>query len=140
MFIQDSFCAELVDVRLSLSDSAQDNRYTGWMQLRVARLCLDCEEVHGAGECPVCGSESFAFITRWVPAPERRQRPRPAVSEAPDMSDTVKTYRQLLGVDHREPTGMRWVKRGAVGLAAVGVLGWLWGRRGGESGSEPPRS
>jgi hypothetical protein len=107
------------------------------MQLRVARLCLDCEEVHDAGECPVCGSESFAFIARWVPAPERRQRPRPVSSEAADMSETVKTYRQLLGVDHRQPARMRWVKRGAVGLAALSVLGWLWGRRGGESG-EPP--
>jgi hypothetical protein len=57
------------------------------------------------------------------------------------MSETVKTYRQLLGVDHRQPTTrMQWVKRGAVGLAAVSVLGWLWGRRGGESGPESPRS
>ena len=48
------------------------------MQLRIARLCLDCDELHDAQQCPVCTSETFAYITRWVPAPERRKRPREA--------------------------------------------------------------
>src|SRR5262245_32500541 len=30
-----------------------------FMQLRTARLCLDCEEVHEEQQCPVCASESF---------------------------------------------------------------------------------
>ena len=47
------------------------------MQLRKARLCLDCEELHDQWQCPVCASETFAFITRWMPAPERRKKPRP---------------------------------------------------------------
>ena len=51
----------------------------GVMQLRVARLCLDCEELHDAQQCPVCASQSFAYLTRWVPAPERRMLSRPAV-------------------------------------------------------------
>ena len=42
------------------------------MQLRTARLCLDCEELHEENTCPVCASEMFAFLTRWVPAEERR--------------------------------------------------------------------
>ena len=46
------------------------------MQLRKARLCLDCEELHDQWQCPVCASETFAFITRWMPAPERRKKPR----------------------------------------------------------------
>ena len=29
------------------------------MQLRTARLCLDCEEVHDEAQCPVCASETF---------------------------------------------------------------------------------
>ena len=46
------------------------------MQLRIARLCLDCEELHDAQQCPVCASETFAYLSRWVPAPERRAQPR----------------------------------------------------------------
>jgi hypothetical protein len=38
------------------------------MRLAVARLCLNCEEVHEGDRCPVCGSETFAFLKRWVPA------------------------------------------------------------------------
>lgn len=44
----------------------------------MARLCLDCEEVHDAQQCPVCASEVFAYVSRWVPAPERRTKTRPA--------------------------------------------------------------
>jgi predicted nucleic acid-binding Zn-ribbon protein len=93
------------------------------MQLDVARLCMDCDEVHEGQRCPVCGSETFAYITRWIPAPERRHRPRP-----PEPSDTAATYRELLLPDpHR--TGMpRWLRRGAVGLAALTAFGWAWQR------------
>ena len=48
------------------------------MQLNVARLCLDCEEVHDAQRCPVCASETFAYLTRWVPRIETRTAPQPA--------------------------------------------------------------
>src|SRR6185503_18315270 len=44
------------------------------MQLRNARLCLDCEEVHDAQQCPLCTSEAYVPLTRWVEAPERRTR------------------------------------------------------------------
>jgi hypothetical protein len=72
------------------------------MQLRTARLCLDCEELHEQQECPVCASESFAFVTRWLPAGERRgpNRPlrRPATEDQP--SPNVKTWltRGLAGI------------------------------------------
>jgi hypothetical protein len=49
------------------------------MQLRVARLCIDCEEIHDSLQCPVCASEAFEYVTRWVPTHERRAtsgRPR----------------------------------------------------------------
>jgi hypothetical protein len=46
------------------------------MQLRVARLCLNCEEVHDAQHCPLCASETYAFLKKWVPVDERRARPR----------------------------------------------------------------
>jgi hypothetical protein len=100
------------------------------MQLRVARICLDCEEIHDRQTCPVCTSESFAYISRWIPAPERRTQPRPAPSE-----ESAEVYRQLLD-SNRQPSGTkRWIKRGALGLAAVSIAGWAWSRRG-DSGEE----
>ncbi len=43
------------------------------MQLRVARLCLDCEELHAEKRCPRCASGSYAFLTNWLPCDERRR-------------------------------------------------------------------
>ena len=43
------------------------------MQLRVARLCIDCEELHNADRCPLCASESYAFLASWLPSEERRR-------------------------------------------------------------------
>lgn len=54
------------------------------MQLRVTRLCLDCEELHDAQQCPVCASDTFAYLSRWVPSPERRLHTRP--TRAPILS------------------------------------------------------
>jgi hypothetical protein len=53
------------------------------MQLRVARLCLDCEELHVADVCPICASESYAFLSTWLPSEERRKwrRGRPPAEE-----------------------------------------------------------
>ena len=92
------------------------------MQLRNARLCLDCEEVHDAPQCPVCASESFAFLTRWVPAPERRERPRVEVASRPEV---LEAYRTVLDAgDKPNGGGWRMGGEGAMGLAVVGVGGW----------------
>ena len=53
------------------------------MQLRVARLCLDCEELHTDNACPRCASESYAFLSNWLQVEERRRWRRPA-TESPD--------------------------------------------------------
>src|SRR5438876_12430900 len=50
------------------------------MQLRVARLCLDCEELHVEDACPICASERYAFLSKWLPSEERRRWRRPAFS------------------------------------------------------------
>ena len=52
------------------------------VQLRVARLCLDCEELHSDRRCPRCASDSYAFLTNWLPCDERRRFRRDRVSVA----------------------------------------------------------
>jgi hypothetical protein len=89
------------------------------MQLRVARLCLDCEEVHDAQHCPVCASETFVFLTRWVVAPERRTKPRP-----PD--DEVTAARQAEARQAvQRPSGKAMIGYGVVGLGVLGLGRWL---------------
>lgn len=56
------------------------------MQLRVARLCLDCEELHVDTCCPRCASERYAFLSTWLPSEERRRWRRPQVTAAKDES------------------------------------------------------
>ena len=77
------------------------------MQLRAARLCLDCEEIHDSQQCPVCASETFAFLSRWVPVPERRARPRTAPRPT------------------RLPSRKTAIGYGVVGLGLVGLARWF---------------
>ena len=77
------------------------------MQLRTARLCLDCDELHEQQVCPVCASEAFAFVTRWVPrsvwkGPNRR---RPKVETTAPGSTKLKT----------------WITGGIAGVAVFGI-------------------
>lgn len=97
------------------------------MKLRTARLCLDCDEVHDHYRCPACTSETFVYLTRWVPEPDRPQRaPRPTTSPEAEV------YRELVGDEGNGTSprrGRRLLKHGVVSVAAVGVLGWLLGGR-----------
>lgn len=70
------------------------------MQLRVARLCLDCEELHTDNSCPRCASESYGFLSTWLQVEERRRWRRPAaapVSAGPWWSETPATLLRSLG-------------------------------------------
>ena len=89
------------------------------MQLQIARLCLDCDEIHDAQQCPVCASETFTYITRWVPAPERRSRPR-----ATTPSPRADLYAALTDDTARSTSG-RLFKGGVLGLTALGLVGWF---------------
>jgi hypothetical protein len=91
------------------------------MQLHVARLCLDCEEIHDQQSCPACTSESFSYITRWIPRPDGLIRQRPTASR-----EAVETYRELINPPPAVSGTRRWAKRGAVALAAVGLASWAW--------------
>lgn len=91
------------------------------MQLRVARLCLDCEEVHDAQECPVCASEVFAYLSRWIPSPGGRQRPSPA---APPEAEA---YREMTTPAEPSARGrLRMLVPGMLGVGALGLAGWIW--------------
>src|SRR5262245_20135897 len=92
-------------------DQFYQARYTENMQLREARLCLDCEELHTEERCPVCASEAFAFVTRWLPVDERRTRARkPPPAPAPP-----------------PPTrGSGWIKAATAGVALATAAQWLW--------------
>jgi hypothetical protein len=48
-----------------------------YIDLRRARLCLDCEAIFEGPQCPACTSESFVPVTRWIrpmDAPAREER------------------------------------------------------------------
>jgi hypothetical protein len=77
------------------------------MQLREARLCLDCEELHTMDQCPLCASEAFAFVTRWLPVDERRSRVRRVAP--PPASNRSKV-----------------LTAATAGVAAVTIARWIW--------------
>lgn len=80
------------------------------MQLRTARLCIDCEELHDSLQCPVCASETFEYVTRWVPARERRAQKRPPASPPPPPAN------------HRKG---KLVGFGILGLGILGLTQWF---------------
>jgi hypothetical protein len=96
------------------------------MKLDVARLCLDCEEVHERQHCPSCGSEVFAFLTRWIePAAELRpegRRGRPRAPEPQPSPEHVEAYRQLLHGERPRRSGL--MAKSVLGLAAFSLAGW----------------
>src|SRR5689334_21716991 len=90
------------------------------MQLHSARLCLDCNEVHDEQDCPVCGAEAFAYLSRWVPSPVRRVGTRPTTSPEAEI------YRELVAPD--APRRGRLIKRSALGITTLALAGWVWRR------------
>jgi hypothetical protein len=98
------------------------------VQLRIARLCLDCEEVHDEYRCPACASDHFSYLTRWVSLPERLDRPRPRPPAEP--GPEVDVYRQLIRGEEAPAKG-RFATRALMGLgAAAGLAGLFLGARG----------
>ena len=63
------------------------------MQLRVARLCLDCEELYVGSHCPVCASERYAFLSNWLPSEERRRWRRPGPQSGDASSGVLASVR-----------------------------------------------
>ena len=57
-----------------------------YVELRRAKLCLDCEAIFQGPRCPACTSESFIPVTRWIRPTERVEVPTPAPPPAPAAS------------------------------------------------------
>jgi hypothetical protein len=78
------------------------------MQLRVTRLCLDCEELFVGSICPVCASERSTFLTTWLPVEERRRWRRHAPTRARAAISYIETLKRMftrwLGDVDPEPT------------------------------------
>jgi hypothetical protein len=100
------------------------------MRLMNARLCLDCEEVHDQQHCPICSSESFAFLTRWVaPSDTVTAEAAPRATRPPDpvgRREQVDAYRQILSPPPPSTKRGRLMARGALGLALLGVARAIW--------------
>ena len=96
------------------------------MHLGVARLCLDCHEVHEGDRCPACTSEAFAYITRWIKlegttlgTPLQRHNTSAEVEK-------IDTYRQILQPTQSGSRAGKWLRNGSL-LVAVGyVARWGW--------------
>lgn len=96
------------------------------MHLGVARLCLDCHEIHEYDRCPACTSEAFAYITRWIKldnaatcTPTDRNSHSAAVEK-------IDTYRQILQPTASGPRTIKWLRNGSLLLAAGYVARWGW--------------
>jgi hypothetical protein len=96
------------------------------MKLATARLCLDCDEVHDEPQCPICGSESFAFLTRWVVAEGQRPASRRESAAAHTDPDRLEAYRALTAPPAPRRGAPHRLFGAAAGLATLGVAGWIW--------------
>jgi hypothetical protein len=113
--------------------------YNRSMHLSVARLCLDCQEIHDDDRCPVCTSEAFGFITRWVKVEAPPHRVSPNQAHAVD-SARVDSYRQILNPGPRRSTAGKWLRKGGLVVAAgyLARLGWqIAAQRHRANGSSP---
>jgi hypothetical protein len=116
------------------------------MQLGIARLCLDCDEVHDQERCPACASEAFAFLTRWVrPAPSgKRTKASPPADQQRETVEKLDAYRQLVKGEDQGSRAARFLRNGAMLLATIGLARWGWQQSRGQtddivrSKKEPP--
>lgn len=104
------------------------------MRLDDARLCLDCEEIHEEQECPACGSEVFAFLTRWIQstAPVKlKGKPTTGTATSQDShsAEQLAAWREITDGPTSTPSkGRKLVGRSLLGLAAMGLAGWAWAK------------
>jgi hypothetical protein len=54
-----------------------------YLDLKRARLCLDCEMLFEGPRCPACASESYVPVTRWIRPTDRRAVEQPTPPAPP---------------------------------------------------------
>ena len=112
------------------------------MHLGVARLCLDCHEVHDLERCPACTSEAFAFISRWITLENGSPRMPLRRQDGNREIEKLDTYREMLQPGWRRRRRGRWLRAGGVLLAAGYVAQWGWrliNREANQRGPQPPQ-
>lgn len=95
------------------------------MQLSVARLCLDCQEIHEEDRCPVCTSDAFAFMTRWVTLDETPSQV-PSHENRAGRSSKIDSYRRILNPQPQRSVTARWLRKGGIVVAAGLLARWGW--------------
>jgi hypothetical protein len=112
------------------------------MHLGVARLCLDCHEIHEYDRCPACTSEAFAYIRRWIALDNVASRP-PTGQENSPAGEKIETYRQILQPAASGSRSTRWLRNGSLLLAAGYLARWGWhlaGRHANDPNGEKDKS
>lgn len=70
----------------------RDDEPFSYVELRRAKLCLDCEVIFDGPRCPACTSETFVPVKRWIRPTERVAAP----PSAPPPAQPVSKSRRLL--------------------------------------------
>ena len=96
------------------------------MHLGMARLCLDCHEVHEYDRCPACTSEAFAFITRWIKLENAGLRTPVQRNDTPVDVEKIDTYRRILQPAASGSRAGKWLRNGGLLIAAGYVARWGW--------------
>lgn len=42
------------------------------VNIKEAKLCIECDEIFEGVSCPKCGGQSFAWVNPWLSAPEAK--------------------------------------------------------------------
>ncbi len=58
-----------------------------WLELKSAKMCLDCEGISAAAVCPACGGTNYVPVSRWIRPIEQHEQRQPgragAIAEQP---------------------------------------------------------
>jgi hypothetical protein len=73
-----------------------DTEFFPCVELRRARLCLDCEMIFDGPQCPACASESFVPVTRWIRPTELPPPSKPAAAQPPSPPPPASRPRQIM--------------------------------------------